>query len=234
MGDNASLPAYTVRRSKRARRIRLRVDMSGAVEVVLPTRAPLREAAPFVKQHAEWLHRTLARFEQMRAARATQQRATAGTVSYRGRSIPLRIQPAQDCRLSLQYRDDHFLIKTPPEATDEDVKALLRRWYRAVARPLFEERVTELNQITRYPWKRIRIADQKTRWGSCSTSGTLSFNWKLLSAPADVLDYVVLHELAHIKEPNHSPRFWALVEAACPRYRDHILWLKQYGATLGI
>ena len=80
--------------------------------------------------------------------------------------------------------------------------------------------------------RRIQIRDQRSRWGSCSTRGTLSFNWRLVLAPFDVLDYVVVHELCHLLEPNHSRRFWKLVEARRPRWRTQRGWLREHGAEL--
>ena len=81
-------------------------------------------------------------------------------------------------------------------------------------------------------WSRIEIRDQKSRWGSCSTRGTLSFNWRLVLAPFGVLDYVVVHELCHLREPNHSRRFWKLVEARRPNWRAHRDWLHEHGPEL--
>ncbi len=79
---------------------------------------------------------------------------------------------------------------------------------------------------------RIQIRDQRSRWGSCSTSGTLSFNWRLVLAPFDVLDYVVVHELCHLREPNHSRRFWSLVEGRRPEWRAQRDWLHEHGPEL--
>ena len=80
--------------------------------------------------------------------------------------------------------------------------------------------------------KRIQIRDQRSRWGSCSTNGTLSFNWRLVLAPFEVLDYVVVHELCHLREPNHSRRFWRLVESRRPDWRLHRDWLHEHGPEL--
>lgn len=79
---------------------------------------------------------------------------------------------------------------------------------------------------------RVRIADQRTRWGSCSTAGTLSFNWRLVLAPPAVLEYVAVHELCHLVEPSHAPRFWELVAAARPSYRQERRWLREHGHEL--
>ena len=81
-------------------------------------------------------------------------------------------------------------------------------------------------------YERLVIRCQKTRWASCSRSGTMSFNWRLLLAPEPVLDYVVWHEVCHLSVMDHSPRFWALVRSGCPDYRSHVAWLRRYGGTL--
>ena len=93
---------------------------------------------------------------------------------------------------------------------------------------LAEEEAQELGVA----FKRIEIRDQRTRWGSCSTRGTLSFNWRLVLAPYEVLDYVVVHELCHLREANHSSRFWKLVETRRPGWRAHRDWLHQHGPEL--
>jgi predicted metal-dependent hydrolase len=106
----------------------------------------------------------------------------------------------------------------------------------AEARRLARKRVTEVAEreaaALGVAYGRIAIRDQRTRWGSCSTRGTLSFNWRLVLAPAGVLEYVVVHELCHLREPNHSPRFWALVERARPGFAAERAWLRRHGWEL--
>jgi predicted metal-dependent hydrolase len=80
--------------------------------------------------------------------------------------------------------------------------------------------------------KSISIRDSKTRWGSCSSNGTLSFSWRIILAPSDILDYLAAHEVAHLREMNHSPRFWKLVEDTCPHTKQSRAWLKAHGAIL--
>jgi hypothetical protein len=104
------------------------------------------------------------------------------------------------------------------------------------ARRLARARVTEIAEREAprlgVAYGRIAIRDQRTRWGSCSTRGTLSFNWRLVLAPPAVLEYVVVHELCHLREPSHSPRFWALLDAARPGYRPERAWLRRHGWEL--
>ena len=100
------------------------------------------------------------------------------------------------------------------------------------ARALVHELVGNEAPRLRVSVTRIAIRDQRTRWGSCSSRGTLSFNWRLVLAPLEVAEYVVVHELCHLREPNHSPRFWQLVAAARPGYRDERRWLAEHGWEL--
>lgn len=115
--------------------------------------------------------------------------------------------------------------------TDAQRAALEKRYIEA-AKAYFPKRAAHFAAITGGTYHRITIRDQKTRWGSCSAKGTLSFNWRLMLAPPAVLDYVVVHELCHLTHMNHSKAFWALVESACPDYRTHRKWLKDHGQTL--
>ena len=117
------------------------------------------------------------------------------------------------------------------DLTDTQRAALTQR-YIAAAREYFPKRAAHFQQFTGGTYNRITIRDQKTRWGSCSARGTLSFNWRLMLAPPAILDYVVVHELCHLTHMNHSPAFWQAVEAVCPDYRDSRRWLKEHGQEL--
>jgi predicted metal-dependent hydrolase len=103
---------------------------------------------------------------------------------------------------------------------------------RAAVRELIRMLVDEEASVLGVEYERIQIRDQRTRWGSCSTRGTLSFNWRLVLAPFEVLDYVVVHELCHLREPNHSRRFWRLVESRRPDWRVQRDWLHEHGPEL--
>ncbi|HTL71230.1 MAG TPA: SprT family zinc-dependent metalloprotease [Candidatus Eisenbacteria bacterium] len=110
----------------------------------------------------------------------------------------------------------------PPPLSPEEEKSL-----KVLARDAFIERACRYAARMGVTFRRIRLMSAKTRWGSCGPGGNLSFNWRLIRAPLDVLDYVVVHELAHLVEPNHSPRFWSKVAEYCPAFRDAKLWLRR-------
>lgn len=111
-------------------------------------------------------------------------------------------------------------------------KKALEKRYKDAAREYIPKRVDYYQTITGGNYSRISIRSQKTRWGSCSAKGTLSFNWRLMLAPPSILDYVVVHELCHLTHMNHSPAFWQTVEKAFPDYRIARKWLKEHGSEL--
>lgn len=127
----------------------------------------------------------------------------------------------------------HYTTDTYPPETIKRMEVMDRR-YRQAAREYFTKRCEHYRQLTGGSYTRVTIRDQKTRWGSCSTSGTLSFNYRLMFAPPRVLDYVVVHELCHLTHMNHSRDFWNLVGSVMPEYKEHRAWLKRHGRELNI
>lgn len=124
-------------------------------------------------------------------------------------------------------------IPKPVQQKDKsDYEKRLEAPYRMAAKSYIPRRVAYYADILGVTYGKISIRDQKTRWGSCSSKGNLNFNWKLMLAPPGVLDYVVVHELCHRKEMNHSPQFWKEVETVLPDYKEHRTWLKKNGNSL--
>jgi predicted metal-dependent hydrolase len=210
---------YTVRRSERARRVRVRVDAHTGVEVVLPTRAREREAAAAVAELRPWIERRLREAEAVRARLAER----AGTVPYLGTLLRLRGEPG---RTRVHRRGDELLVPA------EEAKPAIERWYRRAARAEVLPRLDAATEALGRPYTSLTIRNQRTRWGSASTNGAMSFNWRLLLAPEPVLDYVVWHEACHLVHMDHSRRFWVLLERHLPGYREPRRWLRANGATL--
>jgi hypothetical protein len=211
---------YRVRRSDRARRIRVSVDAFGEVEVVLPRRSPERAAAAAVVELRPWIEHRLAEAGAVRAAIA----ARGAAVPYLGRDLELR---AEAGRSRVHRRGDVLLVPG-----DERAPVAIERWYRRAAEREITPRLDAAVAALGARYSKLSIRNQRTRWGSCSTNGAMSFNWRLLLAPEPVLDYVVWHEACHLRVMDHSTDFWTLVRQHCPGYEEHRRWLRRHGATL--
>jgi predicted metal-dependent hydrolase len=211
--------AYRIRRSERARRVRVTVDPARGVEVVLPRRATEREAATAVRELRPWIERRFAELDRARQAIADR----GATVPYLGSMLHLVPEPS---RTRVHRRGDELFVPAG------DHRPALERWYRRAARAEIASRLDDAVGAARTHYSGLTIRGQKTRWASCSRTGAMSFNWRLLLAPAPILDYVVWHEVCHLEIMDHSPRFWALLAKRCPDYREHARWLRRNGGTL--
>ncbi len=218
MSDDLS---YRIRRSDRARRVRVLVDPHTGVEVVLPRRSPASAAPAAVAELRPWIDERLAAGQAVRDA----VQARGAHVPYLGRRLALR---PQDGRTRAHRRGDDLLVPADAVAAGEATE----RWYRRQARREIVPRLDLAVATLGASYTTLTIRGQRTRWGSCSSAGAMSFNWRLLLAPADVLDYVVWHEACHLRVMDHSARFWSLVAAHCPEYREHRRWLRAEGSTL--
>ena len=212
---------YRIRRSDRARRVRVSVDAQGAVEVVLPRRSPASAAPAAIEELRPWIERRLHAAGRLRATIA----ARGATLPYLGAHLTLTPQPG---RTRAHRRQDALLV--PAEA--DRARQAIERWYRRAAAAEIAPRLDEAVAALGTSYTTLSIRGQRTRWGSCSSTGAMSFNWRLLLAPEEVLDYVVWHEACHLVHLDHSPRFWALLARHRPAYRGPQRWLRANGAAL--
>jgi predicted metal-dependent hydrolase len=199
--------------------VRVTVEGDGAVRVTLPRRAPARAAAEAVRELAPWIERRRAAL--VRAAEEVER--APGTVPYLGAT--LRLRPERG-RTRVHRRGDVLLVPAG------DHRPALERWYRRAARAEIAARLDAATARAGVRYTGLTIRGQRTRWASCSQTGAMSFNWRLLLAPEAVLDYVVEHEVCHLEVMDHSERFWALLESRAPGWREQAAWLRRYGATL--
>ncbi|HEX9057167.1 MAG TPA: SprT family zinc-dependent metalloprotease [Ktedonobacterales bacterium] len=223
---------YTLKVSARARRLRLIVRPGSGLEVVVPRGAPLSAHEPFLREKEQWILTTLDRIARETAAAAPAPLITGRRLPFAGRELTLVVRadgPAGRYRVGLS---GDTLTVTLPGGDQEQARVALEMWYRRQAAVIFADRLQIGNRAYGFTYQRVSIKEQKSRWGSCSKLGNLNFNWRLLLAPLPVLDYVVVHELCHLKELNHGPRFWKLVGRGCPDYAVHRRWLRLHGREL--
>jgi predicted metal-dependent hydrolase len=219
--DEPTPLAFEIRRTPRARRVRVAVEPDGTVVALLPPRATQRDAVAAVVELRPWIER------RQREARARTERMArpAGTLPYLDEQLDVLPEPG---RSRVHRRGDALLVPAAHAARAE----ALERWYRRAARAELTPRLDAAVGALGVSYTRLTVRNQRTRWGSCSATGAMSFNWRLLLAPERVLDYVVWHEACHLVHLDHSPRFWGLLAAHRPDYREPQRWLRANGAAL--
>ncbi|HNB41217.1 MAG TPA: SprT family zinc-dependent metalloprotease [Anaerolineales bacterium] len=211
-------------RAKR-RTIALIVERDGSLTVRAPRRATLNDIYGFIQEKTDWILRSR---EKLKAIKPIPKKAYVDgeRFLFLGQEYELRLVPPQ--RPALKF-DGGFTLSTSAQERGE---LAFTKWYKTQALTLFTERVNYYANLHGLIPKEVKVNSAKTRWGSCTSAGTLNFTWRLVMAPLEVIDYVVLHELAHLKVKNHSPRFWKLVESLCPDFKHHRKWLRDHGETM--
>ncbi|HUG47018.1 MAG TPA: SprT family zinc-dependent metalloprotease [Candidatus Limnocylindria bacterium] len=216
---------YHVRRSERARRARLTIDEQGQAVVVLPLRASPAVAVELVTRHAGWIERHRLRLDGERQALAGRPPLEAGRQLRLG-GMPHRVEvqrgtgPQRRSTVSLDHAGPEAWLRVRIAALDDrPPAAVVEAWLRRRAQAILAQRVAALGSEIGVRPTGLAVRDQRSRWGSASSRGVLSFSWRLVLCPPWVLDYVVVHELAHLRVSGHGPAFWRLVERHVPDAR---------------
>ena len=212
-------------RSKR-KTLSLQVTKDSVVVVRAPLRTPDTFIRSFVSKHADWIEK---KKEEMAARHVLKRRFASGeTFLYLGNTYELaRERHFAQGRSKLKIFDDVFFL----DPKVKNPKKVFEEWYKKQAHETIIPRVRELGAAYKLSFNTLRITSATTRWGSCSGKRNLSFSWRLMMAPREVIDYVILHELTHLTHMNHSQRFWNALEQICPQYRAHKKWLSDTAAS---
>ena len=209
---------YTLTRSKR-KTTAIHVK-GGEVEVRAPLRMPKRDIDSFVESKEKWITRTLAEFSEQEALRRGFSLGYGSLVAYRGGQYPII---AKEVNLA---GFDGTCFFMPPNLTSEQIMASCETVYRMLAKRLLTAKTLVYAAKMSVAPTNVKITGARTRWGSCSTKKSINYSWRLLMADDDAIDYVVVHELAHLFEMNHSTRFWKIVGSIIPDYRERKRLLK--------
>lgn len=223
---------YRLRRSDRARRVILQVTSDHGLVVTLPRRASLADAVQALREHEAWLDRQLARYD-VREGPRRRALATGSAVLFLGVPRRLELAPLPDGRRRARWElRDGALRGALAPADLLDPRTALERWLRVQARVWIEARVAEFAPEVGVEPAGVIVGERRTRWGSCSPRGVLSFCYRLIMAPPPAIDAIVLHELCHLVHLDHSPRFHAVLERHCPDHRRHRAWLRAHESEL--
>jgi predicted metal-dependent hydrolase len=221
---------YRIIRSKRRRRtLALFIERDGAVVVRVPLRVTQEAVHRFVKEKERWIHRKLNQIREHQERCESKEFVPGERFFYLGHPYTLQMAQDGEDQRPLVFGEGLFRLRA---GFRERTKDLFVQWYRGQAETVIRQRIEHYQDRIQVRPRRERITSAKYQWGGCSAKNTLTFTWRLMMAPLSVIDYVVVHELAHIREKNHSPRFWKIVEQQLPDYRDLRKWLKDHGHLL--
>ncbi len=227
--DNHRVPVI-FRKSRKARHMRLQIDNAGDFTLVAPWLMPKFVIKSFLTKHTPWIKKQWLKIEKQKKLRPKFNYQTGDTFYYFGEKVNLIVNPSDKKKPNIKIRDDQMIITLHRQISKDDgvraVKKAIENFYRKKAEEVVHDRLQFFNEHYKFKYNRVTLRNQKTRWGSCSYLKNLNFNWRLIMAPIEVMDYVVVHELCHLKEMNHSKRYWSLVAEVIPNYKEVRKWLK--------
>jgi len=215
---------------KRKRKtISIYVERDGDVQVIVPERMSIEEVENAIELKRTWIYSKLTEWEYFNDPKVEREFVNGESFMYLGRNYRLEIVDNQDTSLKLYHGSFSLRKKDVKKAND-----VFKQFYKEKGFPKIQERVEHYKKIMDVEPKQIRIIDLSNRWGSCTDDGGINFHWKTLMAPMKIIDYIVVHELAHLIYKNHSPEFWSVVDKIMPDYKEREMWLDENGASLDI
>lgn len=200
---------YSIKKSKRARYIRLQIDLEGSIQLTVPHNISVERGILFVENKRTWLEKRLKLIGK-----------SQNNFRYFGSEIALNLQYHLFIDSVRYYFNDNKLKVVIPTKSNLTKENIFDAWLFQQAKEYIPKRVEILAQRNNFNYNSVRVKKLKSRWGSCSSRGNLSFNHKIMYFESKTIDYVIIHELCHLKEMNHSKKFWNLVESLFPDYKD--------------
>lgn len=228
---------YQECRNLRSKRLSMRVGKD-KVRVTVPSRASKREIKEFVKENQEWILKNWLKIQEKLTKAAGNHYLSEKAFPLLGQRIPFKIHISDRKRIALRYfeEDNRIEILLPsgvlPEQHQGLIRGILEKWLKQKGHEIFLDKLDQFSAVMGVNYNAFRLKEQRTRWGSCSSKGNINLNWRAIMAPESVVDYLVIHELAHLKYMNHSPAFWEFVGQYCPDYAAQRHWLRVNGESL--
>lgn len=228
---------YTVVKTNR-KTIGITIDMNGEVKVSAPLRISEKQIKEVVQKKADWIIKKVNEVRERNSNTVCREFISGEKFLYLGKEYTLEIVEKDLGQAEVFMQEDTIAVYISQGMSEESrkqtIKEALVKWYRQRFAEVVKDRIEKYSLQLKVAPCKVVIKDQKIRWGSCSKKGNINLNWRLIMAPLHVIDYVVVHELCHLKVMNHSKDFWNLVESILPNYHESRKWLKVNGNRLGI
>jgi predicted metal-dependent hydrolase len=226
---------YELHKSSKAKKVSITI-INEQIRVAVPTGFTFEYARNFLQEHKDWVLKHL-QAQQARAKKLLPKQYIAGEkFLYRGRNYPLVIEEVPAPPYQAAFKGSRIVANIPSGLSSQEqsllIKKQIKKWYLGQAEKLLPELLDYYSKSLAIPYQKLKIKDQKTRWGSCSNKGNINLNWRIIMAPNQVTAYVIIHELAHLKFMNHSKEFWRIVEEYLPDYKKWKKWLTENSKQL--
>jgi predicted metal-dependent hydrolase len=221
--ENRLVPLEFIRNS-RARHYILRLTPEGVARITIPWGGSKTQAHAFAQTKTDWIARQL---ERTAKRRQVSEWKPGSKILYRGEWVPIAVK-IEHGRQVVEYGDQSFVL----ERNESHLKVAIEKRLRGQAEAEIPPLVFAAARLHEVTITQVQIRNQRSRWGSCSSRGTISLNWRLIQIPESVRDYLIIHELMHVREMNHSPRYWRHVADACPEYQKAEQWLNRHSELL--
>lgn len=227
---------YNVKRNRRKKTVAINVTQAAQVVVLAPNHLSRRQIKGIVTKKAQWIFEKQEYFKRLIALFPEKEFVSGEQILFLGRKYRLKIRKVQNkCSSEPNLTGRRIFISINQHLSSEERKEIIKdaliKWYFSKSARIIRQRVNRYSELLAVIPREIKIKDQKKRWGSCSSNGILRFNWRIAMAPISIIDYIVVHELCHLKVKNHSSNFWRLVSLALPDYQRRRDWLKNNTAA---
>lgn len=224
---------FRIRQNKRVSKLRLVVSPEEGLVIESPSHPNLEHAFRLIKRRQTWLMGALTSI-QKKQQKAWDIKKHIQSILIHGSEKRIFVRTDQKRNYVLENAGSIFVGFEKKRVLRDEVEQTLQAWLTEKSRLYFPTRIRHLNKKPDFTYGQIFIKNHRTLWGSCSDQGNINLNWRLIMAPRFVSDYILFHEMCHLKYLNHSPRFWALVESVCPDYQAAEDWIREYGFLLHI
>ncbi|WP_394173994.1 M48 family metallopeptidase [Guptibacillus hwajinpoensis] len=229
---------YSLNVNDEKKDVSIAVEWLEGVRVTAPTNLDTKQLETILHKKAPWIIEKIDGFNQIETFASEKEFLSGEKLPYLGRNYRLKVTREVDASPALTFHQGKFYLTvaadTQPCERIATAKELFQKWYISHGQQKIQQRLALYSpKLNLYP-KKIEVRNQNTRWGSCTPGGNININWRIMMAPMNIVDYLVVHELAHLKHPNHSTEYWRLVESVLPDYKDRKEWLRINGPSLTI